>query len=114
MTASTADTDSEYLIEIKTTQSVNLKSLFSVLKDQITEANISITRQLRADLAVGINYRFEPYRVSDYYTNNLVPYGVTQVAGGTFGSNTPRQLFLDARFTSMHANVATVFLRYSF
>ena len=78
------------------------------------EANISITRQLRADLAVGINYRFEPYRVSDYYTNNLVPYGVTQVAGGTFGSNTPRQLFLDARFTSMHANVATVFLRYSF
>ncbi len=78
------------------------------------EANISITRQLRADLAVGINYRFEPYRVSDYYTNSLVPYGVTQVTGGSFNANTPRDLFLDARFTSMHANVATVFLRYSF
>ena len=78
------------------------------------EANISITRQLRADLAVGINYRFEPYRVSDYYTNSLVPYGVTQVTGGSFNANTPRDLFLGARFTTYHANVTTVFLRYSF
>jgi len=29
-------------------------------------------------------------------------------------SQTPRYLFLDARFTSYHANVATAFVRYSF
>ena len=78
------------------------------------EVNLSLTHKMWEGLDLGFSYRYEPYRLSDYYTNNLVPYATTQVAGGTFGSNTPRQLFLDARFTSMHANVATVFLRYSF
>jgi MtrB/PioB family decaheme-associated outer membrane protein len=78
------------------------------------EVNLSLTHKLWEGLDLGFSYRYEPYRLSDYYTNSLVPYGVTQVAGGTFGSNTPRQLFLDARFTSYHSNVATGFLRYSF
>lgn len=78
------------------------------------DLNLTVTQQLRPDLILGFNYRYEPYRLSDYYTNSLVPYAPTQVAGGNLGSNTPRQLFLDARFTSYHANVGTVFLRYTF
>ena len=60
--------------------------------------------------------RGEPYRLDDYYTNNLQPYTGPRLLtdGGAASVPTARQLFLDARFTSYHANVATVFLRYSF
>ena len=80
------------------------------------EANISVTHQLREGLDVGVSYRFEPYRLNDYYTDNLQPYAGPKLVtdGGRASVPVPRQLFLDARFTSMHANVATVFLRYSF
>jgi hypothetical protein len=80
------------------------------------EANISVTRKLREGLDLGVSYRFEPYRLNDYYTNSLQPYAgpTLSTAGGQASVPVPRQLFLDARFTSMHANVATVFLRYSF
>ncbi len=78
------------------------------------EVNLSLTHRLREGLDVGLSYRFEPYRLNDYYTDGLQPYSAKQLADGSFGANTPRQLFLDARFTTMHANVATVFLRYSF
>jgi MtrB/PioB family decaheme-associated outer membrane protein len=80
------------------------------------EFNISLTHKLREGLDVGASYRFEPYRLDDYYTNNIQPYaGPTLITDGGHASvPVPRQLFLDARFTSMHANVATVFLRYSF
>ena len=39
----TANDDSKYLIEIETVQPGNLKAAFGVLKEQLTEANISIT-----------------------------------------------------------------------
>lgn len=80
------------------------------------EVNISFTQRLREGLDLGFNYRYEPYRLDDYYTNNLQPYaGPTLItAGGAARTPVPRYLFLDARFTSYHANVATVFLRYSF
>ena len=80
------------------------------------EVNISLTHKLREGLDLGFTYKFEPYRLDDYYTNNIQPYaGPTLITDGGHASvPVPRQLFLDARFTSMHANVATVFLRYSF
>ena len=87
------------------------------------EVNISFTRQLRPGLAIGASYRFEPYRLDDYYTNNLQPYqlqiplpGQLQLPAASrpdVVSPTPRYLFLNARFTTFHANVATVFLRYT-
>jgi MtrB/PioB family decaheme-associated outer membrane protein len=78
------------------------------------EFNVSITHRLRERLDLGVRYRFEPFRLDDYYTTNLQPYSPTQLADGGLPVNTPRQVLLDARFTSYHANVATVFLRYSF
>jgi hypothetical protein len=80
------------------------------------EFNISLTHKLREGLDIGASYKFEPYRLDDYYTNNIQAYnGPTLITdGGRATVPVPRQLFLDARFTSYHANVATVFLRYSF
>ncbi|PYS49973.1 MAG: hypothetical protein DMF68_08515 [Acidobacteria bacterium] len=80
------------------------------------EVNLTVTHRLRPNLDLGFSYRFEPYRLDDYYTNNLQPYTGPRLStdGGVANVPTARQLFLDARFTSYHANVATVFLRYSF
>ena len=78
------------------------------------EVNLSLTHQLRPGIDLGFSYRFEPYRLDDFYTSNLQPYSPMQPAATVAVSQTPRYLFLDARFTSYHANVATVFLRYSF
>jgi len=80
------------------------------------EANASVTHQLSPKLSVGFGYRFEPYRLDDYYTNNLQPYAGPRLAtaGGAASAPVPRYLFLDARFTSYHAHLATVFMRYSF
>ena len=80
------------------------------------EVNISLTHKLREGLDIGASYKFEPYRLDDYYTNNIQAYnGPTLITdGGRATVPVPRQLFLDARFTTRHANVATVFLRYSF
>jgi len=77
------------------------------------EVTFSLTHQLRPGLSMGFSYRFEPYRLDDYYTNNMQPYSAQQPAATVATALTPRYLFLDARFTSYHANVATVFLRYS-
>jgi hypothetical protein len=79
------------------------------------EIRKNTSSQLRNEaLSLGFNYRFEPYRLDDYYTNNLQPYSAQQPAATVATALTPRYLFLDARFTSYHANVATIFLRYSF
>lgn len=81
------------------------------------EVNFSITHQLRPGIALGISYLFEPYRLDDYYTNSLQAYqSQLPPTGGpaTSAPPVPRYLFANARFTSYHANVATVFLRYSF
>src|SRR5262249_56342965 len=42
------------------------------------EVHFSLTHQLRPGLALGISYRFEPYRLDDYYTNKLPPYSPPQ------------------------------------
>jgi MtrB/PioB family decaheme-associated outer membrane protein len=80
------------------------------------EATATLTYKINAAFDVGGQYRYEPYRLDDYYLNNLSPYtGPTlSTAGGRATAPTPRQLFLDSRFTTSHANAATVFLRYSF
>jgi MtrB/PioB family decaheme-associated outer membrane protein len=80
------------------------------------EANITLTHKIMESLEVGLTYRFEPYRLDDYYLNNLQPYAgpTLATAGGRATAPVPRQLFLDARFATSHANAATVFLRYSF
>lgn len=78
------------------------------------EATLSLTHRLSPGVDLGFAYRFQPYRLDDYYTNNLQPYSPRQPAATVANALTPRYLFMDARFTSYHAHVATVFLRYQF
>jgi MtrB/PioB family decaheme-associated outer membrane protein len=80
------------------------------------ELNVTLSHKIREGFDVGATYRFEPYRLDDYYLNNLQPYlGPTiSTAGGRATAPVPRQLFLDARFATSHANAVTVFARYSF
>jgi MtrB/PioB family decaheme-associated outer membrane protein len=78
------------------------------------EANVTVTHKLRDGMELGFAYRFQPYRLDDYYTNNLQPYSFKQPAATDVSVFTPRYLFLDARFTTYHAHSATFFMRFTF
>jgi len=80
------------------------------------ELNVTLSHKIKESLDIGATYRFEPYRLDDYYLNNLQPYAgpTLSTAGGRATAPVPRQLFLDARFATSHANAATIFVRYSF
>jgi hypothetical protein len=73
------------------------------------DVNIAITRRINERLEIGGRYWYEPYTQDDFSYNVLQPY-----VHGSLTSDTPKYLFQDARYGSYHANVATVFLRYSF
>ncbi len=80
------------------------------------ELNVTLTHKIKEGFDIGATYRFEPYRLDDYYANNLQPYAgpTLATAGGRATAPVPRQLFLDARFATSHANAVTIFARYSF
>ena len=71
--------------------------------------NLVVTRRINEKLAVGARYWYEPYTQDDFSYNVLAPY-----VHGNLTSDTPKYLFQDARYASYHANVASVFVRYSF
>jgi len=73
------------------------------------DLNIAISRHIREDLEIGVRYWYEPYTQDDFSFNVLAPY-----VHGSLTSDTPKYMFQDARYASYHANVATVFVRYSF
>ena len=71
--------------------------------------NIALTRRINEKLEMGLRYWYEPYTQDDFSFNALQPY-----THGSLTSDTPKYLFQDARYASYHANVATIFLRYTF
>ncbi len=73
------------------------------------DVNIVITRHINESFDMGVRYWYEPYTQDDFSFNVLQPY-----VHGNLTSDTPKYLFQDARYGSYHANVTTVFLRYSF
>lgn len=73
------------------------------------DINIALTRRINESFEIGGRYWYEPYRQDDFSFNTLQPY-----TNGTLTSDTPKYLFQDARYGSYHANVATVFVRYTF
>ncbi|MFN2515532.1 MAG: MtrB/PioB family outer membrane beta-barrel protein [Pyrinomonadaceae bacterium] len=73
------------------------------------DVNIVITRRINESFEIGARYWYEPYTQDDFSFNVLQPY-----VHGNLTSETPKYLFQDARYASYHANVATVFLRYTF
>lgn len=78
------------------------------------EANVTLMRRIRAGLYAGVRYRYEPYRLDDYYTNNLQPYQAAISEQPGVSVPVARYLFLDSKFTTSHINTVTFFLRYSF
>ena len=73
------------------------------------DVNVVVTRRISENYEIGVRYWYEPYTQDDFSYNILQPY-----IHGNATSDTPKYLFQDARYASYHANVATVFLRYSF
>ena len=73
------------------------------------DVNLAVSRRIREGLEIGMRYWYEPYMQDDFSFNTLQPY-----VHGPITSDAPKYLFQDARYGSYHANVATVFLRYSF
>ena len=73
------------------------------------DVNLVITRRITEKYEIGVRYWYEPYTQDDFSYNVLQPY-----VHGTITSDAPKYLFQNARYGSYHANVATVFLRYSF
>ena len=59
-------------------------------------------------------YRYEPYKLDDFFLNNLQPYAQGLVTANRVPVNIQRDLLLNARFTNYNAHLATVFLRYAF
>lgn len=73
------------------------------------DLNLSIARKINERLDVGVRYWYEPYFQDDFSFNNQQPY-----MHGLLPSDTPKYLFQDARYGTYHANVGTVFVRYTF
>ena len=73
------------------------------------DVNLVITRRISEKYEIGVRYWYEPYTQDDFSFNVLAPY-----VHGTVTSDAPKYLFQDARYASYHANVASVFLRYTF
>ena len=83
-------------------------------KNGYQEVFLSLTRKLRPGLELGILYRFEAYQLDDFYLNALQPYPQGLATSGGVVSNLPRQLLLNARFTTYHAHQQSFFLKYNF
>jgi Putative outer membrane beta-barrel porin, MtrB/PioB len=73
------------------------------------DVNLVVTRRITENYEIGVRYWYEPYTQDDFSYNVLQPY-----VHGNVTSDTPKYLFQDARYGSYHANVANVFLRYTF
>lgn len=73
------------------------------------DVNIALTRRINESFEIGGRYWYEPYKQDDFSFNVLAPY-----VHGSLTSETPKYLFQDARYGSYHANVASVFVRYTF
>ena len=82
--------------------------------NRFQEVVFSVTRKLRPGLDTGIQYRFESYKLDDFFLNNLQPYPQGLVTAGGIATNLQRQLILNARFGTYHAHEEAFFMRYSF
>lgn len=71
--------------------------------------NLAVTRRISEKYEIGARYWYEPYNQDDFSFNVMQPY-----VHGTITSDAPKYLFQDARYGTYHANVASVFVRYSF
>ena len=82
--------------------------------DRFQELLVSVTRKFSKALEVGVQYRYEPYKVDDFYLNDLSPYAYGQVRVGGDLANIQRYLFLNSRYGSYTGNQLAAFLKYRY
>lgn len=84
---------------------------FPRIKDRFNELRAALQFKLRENLALGLTYLFEPYRLNDFMTDILDPWIPDRLAPE---NDAGRYLFLNARDGNHSGHVASVTLRYSF
>jgi len=82
--------------------------------NRFQEVAFSITRRLRPGLETGVQYRFESYKLDDFFLNDLQPYPLGLIAPGGIQANLPRDLVLNAKLGTYHAHEEAFFFKYRF
>lgn len=82
--------------------------------DRFQELLLSLTRKFSKALEAGIQYRYEPYKVDDFYLNDLSPYAYPNLKVGGDVTNVQRYLFLNSRYGSYTGNQLAAFIKYRY
>jgi MtrB/PioB family decaheme-associated outer membrane protein len=82
--------------------------------DRFQELLFSVTRKFSKALDVGFQYRYEPYRIDDFYLNDLAAYAYPQLTVGGETTNVQRYLFLNSRYGDYTAHQVAAFLKYRY
>jgi hypothetical protein len=69
-----------------------------------------VSYQLTPNVAVGLRYLYEPYRLNDFEWNDLTPYPFGVLAPENEGR---RFLLLDSRYSGHTAHTVGIYLRFS-
>ncbi|HWQ31536.1 MAG TPA: MtrB/PioB family decaheme-associated outer membrane protein [Blastocatellia bacterium] len=83
---------------------------FPDVKTRFHEFNSDISYQFTPNVAFGVRYIYEPYRLNDYAWDGLQPYPVTLLPTENDGR---RFLLLDSRYTSHTAHAVGLYLRFT-
>lgn len=81
---------------------------FPDVKTRFHEFNSDVSYQLTPNVAVGVRYLYEPYRLNDFEWNDLTPYPFNVLAPEYEGR---RFLLLDSRYSGHTAHTVGIYLR---
>jgi hypothetical protein len=76
---------------------------------RLQEFSIDSNYQLSRNVALGIRYLYEPFKLDDWQLNNLSPYPVDRLAPEIDGR---KFLLLDSRYSSHNGHIFSVYLRF--
>lgn len=76
---------------------------------RMQEFSIDSNYQLAQNVALGIRYLYEPFKLDDWQLNNLNPYPIDRLAPEIDGR---KFLLLDSRYSSHNGHIFTVYLRF--
>jgi MtrB/PioB family decaheme-associated outer membrane protein len=83
-------------------------------KNRYQELLASVTYRIRPGLQVGVRYRYEPYAVDDFYSNNMSAYPQGSLTAGGVPVNVQRYIFLNSRYGNYTANQVAAFVKYKY
>ncbi|MBS1809978.1 MAG: MtrB/PioB family decaheme-associated outer membrane protein [Acidobacteria bacterium] len=90
---------------------INAKAFpFPDAKTRFHEVNLDLSYQFSPNVALGVRYLYEPYRLNDYAWDGLSPYPMDAFPAEQDGR---RFLLLDSRYSGHNANTIGIYLRFS-